>query len=453
MIAKRISIMKRKYAITIEKLVAGGFGLGRLLDDKVVMTPYVLPGEEVIITPYKNRKQYVKARLVEVIKPSLQRSEPLCPLYGRCGGCDFQHIRYDFQPSFKNEIVKDLFLRSQISQHITIPDVFQTPLSSPTFFNYRQRIRLQVKNTIFGFFRPQSHLIENVTKCALARPEINKALADLSKYQNLKGLLTHISAIELLLSPNEERLVLIIHADRKSCPADRAIVRDLLKEIPLIKKAVIDAKEQGVTEIVLKESPADDGLIRFTLPAHATGRKELQLTVEPGGFCQVNLEQNENLVRILLNWAAISPQDRVLDLFCGMGNFSLPIALWAGEVVGFDMQRSAIRSAERNAQLCNINNARFERGTAYQGAKKLIEQKENFDLVLLDPPRQGCIEVIPLIRKLKAKKVIYISCDPATLLRDLLLLAGEGFVLSHLQVVDMFPQTHHIEVITCLNRY
>ena len=142
----------------------------------------------------------------------------------------------------------------------------------------------------------------------------------------------------------------------------------------------------------------------------------------------------------------------MLDLHCGMGNFSLPLALLAKEVVGMDVQRAAIRSAKRNADRANITNCRFEKQTALDGAQALAARGESFDLILLDPPRQGCAEVIPYLSELKAKQLVYISCDPATLARDLDKLAAQGFSIKRLGLVDMFPQTHHMEVVTQLER-
>jgi 23S rRNA (uracil1939-C5)-methyltransferase len=176
------------------------------------------------------------------------------------------------------------------------------------------------------------------------------------------------------------------------------------------------------------------------------------MTIEPGGFCQVNGGQNENLIALVLEWAKVDAGHKVLDLFCGMGNFSLPIARHAASVVGMDLQRSAIRSAERNAKINGMVNCTFSQHAAREGAEHLVHGGEKFDLVLLDPPRQGCAEVIPLLTEFGAAQIIYISCDPATLCRDLLLLEQEGYAVEKMKMVDMFPQTHHLETIVSLRR-
>ena len=166
----------------------------------------------------------------------------------------------------------------------------------------------------------------------------------------------------------------------------------------------------------------------------------------------MNLEQNQNMIHRVLEWAALEGGERVLDLYCGMGNFSLPLAGVAGEVVGMDAHGASIRSAGRNAHLNNMRNCRFEKSSALAGAKRLAAGKAAFDLVLLDPPREGCAKILPYIPQLGAERLIYISCDPATLARDLLRLVEYGYAITRLALVDMFPQTHHMEVMALLER-
>ena len=189
----------------------------------------------------------------------------------------------------------------------------------------------------------------------------------------------------------------------------------------------------------------------MALPEDLGGR-ELVLRFEAGGFCQVNHQQNERLIRQLLAWAQVNQGDAVLDLFCGMGNFSLPLALAARQVVGTDLQRSSIRGASANAQANHLTNCLFRQAAALDAVREFKKVAEPFDLVLLDPPRLGCREIMPYLPDLGAAKIIYISCDPATLVRDLALLQGHGFGLRKLRGIDMFPQTCHVESIALLGR-
>jgi 23S rRNA (uracil1939-C5)-methyltransferase len=192
-------------------------------------------------------------------------------------------------------------------------------------------------------------------------------------------------------------------------------------------------------------------MIRLTLPA-GKGQEPVSLAVEPGGFYQVNQEQNEQLITLLLDWAAVGREQRVLDLFCGVGNFSLPLARKASQVTGMDLQGSAIRSAKRNASLNMLDNVDFTKMDAAAGARFLAGQGEHFDLLLLDPPRTGCREVLPQVAALAPETIIYISCDPATLARDLGDLLALGYGIKKMRLFDMFPQTSHLETMVLLSR-
>lgn len=434
---------------TIEKLVSGGYGLGRLPDGKVVLAPLVLPGEEVRLKPVRGRKDYVEARLLETIQPSPRRIEPACQYYGRCGGCDFQHLDTESQLLFKAGILKEQLLRSGvIASEEQLSGIWSAPLPSPNTFGYRQRIRLQVDEAGRpGYFQFRSHTVEPIKTCPLACPEINKVLQEALSLTPMNRLLRNCRSVEFFLSPDDCRVILYLHFNRKPRPADLKAARTVQQDITAVKGLVMEAEGRGLFTV----SPETDLDIRITLPAWVAGR-DMVLCCEPGGFYQVNQEANQELVKTVLEWAAVSKKDRVLDLFCGMGNFTIPLALGAGEVVGLDRQRAAIRSAGKNSAAAGLVNCRFEKGAAGEGAARLTAAGELFDLILLDPPRQGCSEAIAHITRLRAARIIYVSCDPATLARDLAALSREGYSLSRIRVLDMFPQTHHMETVALLEK-
>lgn len=442
--------------ITIEKIVSNGHGLGRMPDGMVVLAPLVLPGEEVCVRPLRRRKDYVEARLIEIIRPSSLRVEPTCPHYGRCGGCDFQHVDTANQLRLKSEILKEQLLRAGVAldeRHLS--GIWSDPLPSPRAFGYRQRIRLQVDSDgRIGYFHFRTHTVESIQTCPLARPEINAVLQQALRLAPMEHLLEHCRAVEFFLSPDDGQVILYLHFTRKPRPSDRNAALAVQHNIAEVKGLVMEVEGHGVFPVSSqKKGPETDNNldIRMTLPATSAG-SELVLGCEPGGFYQVNQEANEHLVKTVRKWAAVSGKDRVLDLFCGMGNFSLPLALHAGEVVGLDMQRAAIRSAVKNAASAGLSNCRFEKNAAKKGATDLAASGESFDLVLLDPPRQGCSDVIPYIPQLGAERIVYVSCDPATLARDLAALIRAGYGLSRIRLVDMFPQTHHMETVALLER-
>ena len=447
--------MSDLYELTIDKIVAGGLGLGRRADGVVVLVAHVLPGERVLVRTVGRRKTYIEAQLVEVLEPAAGRIVAQCPAYRRCGGCDLQHVDYAGQLAVKQNILIETVCRSLKIAAGELAGIVQAPLAAVEPFNYRQRIRLQIDHDSarLGFYRPGTHIVEPVVGCQLARPELNKALQEI-RTQASPALLQLGSSLELLLSAADQAVVVLLNFSRRPRPADLAQARTLIAASSLIKEILFSVPGHGVIASNGKRADSADAvdLLEFTLPMLNQLPKELRLCLEPGGFCQVNQGQNEQLVALLLEWAEVDREHRVLDLFCGMGNFSLPLAVRAGAVIGFDLQRSAIRSANRNAQEAGFMNCRFEAKDARLAAMELAVGTELFDLVLLDPPRGGCAQVVPYLSDLAAEKIIYISCDPATIARDLIGIRAAGFRLDRLRIVDMFPQTHHLEVIARLVR-
>ena len=433
--------------LTIEKIIFGGLGLGHLADGKVALVAQVLPGEKVLIQPTREKKHFLEARLLDILLPSPDRVTPPCPFFSHCGGCDFQHILSEKQP-----ILKDLVLRELVQRQLPLKagqsDIFMLPLSSPLFFHYRQRIRLQVADGEVGFYRFHSHKIQKVDACLLARPELNTVLAHLLANDDFVQLAELLQSIELLLSLGEGRVVILLHMMRKIRPRDKKRIERVVASSLLVKAIIVFVSGHGISGVFFGEQGNSSSLLHFphTLPDGTV----LSMKLEAGGFSQVNQEQNENLIALVLDWADIVSESRVLDLFCGMGNFSLPLARKVKQLVGMDLQRAAIRSAGQNAETNGLKNCRFMKCAAGEGARDLVKNGETFDLVLLDPPRQGCADVISFLSGLQASQVIYISCDPATLCRDLVLLEGEGYSIEKIKMVDMFPQTHHMETIVSL---
>lgn len=435
--------------IAIEKLIIGGAGLGRLPDGMVVHVPQVLPGETVSVKAVSTKKNFMQAGLVEVLEPSVHRVEPSCPYYGHCGGCDFQHIAPEIQAQFKNDILREQLQRTPFQHDVAA--ALTPPLPSPNSFHYRQRIRLQVgEDGELGFYHFQSHAVAIIDHCLLARQPLNDALAWLQNRDDFYQLLAITTSLEMLFSPKDEQVVLLFHITRKPRPTDVKRFKKIVLTSNVIKSVIVLATGYGMvgsygTEKTLK----NQHLLHFTHLLPSGNR--LSMSLEPGGFSQVNLEQNDNLIALVLDWMQVDKQGRALDLFCGMGNFSLPLAQQMAEVVGMDLNRSAIRSAKRNAEANQCGNVFFAKSSAVDGAKGLVESGETFNLILLDPPRQGCAELIPFLPQLKASQIIYISCDPATLCRDLLLLEKEGYRVNKIKMVDMFPQTHHLETVVSLS--
>ncbi len=443
-----------RHTITIDKVVTGGHGLARLASGLVVMVPFVLPGETVAVTLDKQKKGFAEATLLEVLEPSPQRVEPVCRHFRSCGGCHLQHGDYPSQLAIKAAILRDLLSRYREWSTLEIDSICQPVLASPAPFHYRQRIRLQVDDSgRLGFFERRSHAVVEIASCPLAVAELNQVLSELRALAAFGDLMRQAVAVELLLSPSVGQVVVIVHLRRKPRAADQQAARAVSAGIGLVQSVWLSGEGFATSGPygAAEGEGVDPGAITFVLPEDVGGR-HLVLRFEAGGFCQVNLAQNERLVRQLLDWAEIGESDKVLDLFCGMGNFSLPMALIARQVVGTDLQRSSIRGAQANAVSNQLDNCLFRRADAVAAVHEFRKAREQFDLILLDPPRSGCREIIPLLPDLGPEKIIYISCDPATLVRDLSQLHGLGYELRQIRGVDMFPQTCHLETIALLVR-
>lgn len=447
--------------IVIEKVVAGGAGLGHLSDGRAVFVPFTLPGEEVVLRLTRRHKQHGEAEAVRIISPASQRREPPCPLFGTCGGCALQHASYPKQLEIKEAILREILERAGIGGAGRDFPLSATP--APKEFGYRQRIRLQVSDDGSpGFYRPRSHEVVPITTCPLAASAINRVLAILRREPAARQLLAQATAVELVLNlekndAKQDRVVALLHTRRPLRAADRQRAAELCASQQSIQGILFAVPDKAMGPAVTRETGPGGSMdlsalhIRFTIPAAVAGRA-LTLAVEPGGFSQVNPGQNEKMIATLLDWLALTGNEKVLDLFCGMGNFSLPLALRAGSVLGMDLQGAAIRRAVSNAAGNNLTNCTFARKGAEQGAGELAAAGERFDVLLLDPPRAGCREVLPHVADLAPGRVVCISCDPATLARDLVLLRDQGYAIERMQLFDMFPQTSHLETMTLLRR-
>ncbi len=440
--------MATDFTLLIEKLVPGGAGLGRRQDGLVVLSHRVLPGETVRVRGGRRHRDYQEADLLEVLDPSPERQAAACPFFGTCGGCDLQHATAAGQLRIKRQMLAESLLRAGLDPGLEIREV----LASPKPFGYRQRVRLQVDgDRRLGFHRQRSRAVVAIDHCPLAAPELNELLKTLAGGAPLNSLLACTDSLELSLCPETRRVALLFGFTRKPRPADCRAARQLTADLPGQVICLFNAAGQGLFDA--DGSRLDHGDLQFcTLPAEITGRGPLTLAWEVGGFSQVNVEQNMALIRLVLGWAAPKTGQQILDLYCGMGNFSLPLALHGAEVLGIEGQGSAVRSGRRNAERNGLANCRFEKAAVEKGVDRLLAAGARFDTILLDPPRAGAPDIVGRLHAFEARRVIAISCDPATLARDLATLQAGGYQVRTVQPVDMFPQTHHLESCALLER-
>ncbi len=445
--------MKNTQSVVIEKIVNGGLGLGRLQDGRVVLVDKALPAEEVRIKIWQEKKKFLYGEIVSVEKAHPERIHAPCPWYGQCGGCDLQHCTYDLQLRIKTAIVEDLFQRQFTQNPSEFPIPVRTTLASPAAFGYRQRIRLQVdRDGRLGFAKYHSHSLVPIQRCLVAHDELNMALENLQKDDDGTKLLAQCRAVELLFNPISSRVVCLFHLQRPPRPADIRQARDLAGRAAQIEAVFFTGDGFALTGPIGHDSEQSDFTLKMRLKFCPDKDRTLELGWEVMGFCQVNLEQNDRLIRHVRKLCDLKGRESVLDLFCGMGNFSIPVAMRAHSLVGVEGQGSAVRSAVRNSRAAGLTNTSFHKSPIHEACRELAGQNKVFDCLVVDPPRQGVPGLAGELAALTGHKMVYISCDPATLFRDLQALCQHGLTLVHIQPFDMFPQTHHIETVVVLEK-
>jgi 23S rRNA (uracil1939-C5)-methyltransferase len=439
--------------IRIEKIVNGGFGLGRLDDGRVVLVGKVLPDELVNIAVAEDKKQYLAAESAAIVEPHPARIKPPCRWYGTCGGCDLQHCDYPEQLRIKTAIIRDLALRRFPETGATLLSLLRDILPSPSPFGYRQRIRLQVDTGgRAGFLGFRSHRIIPIGSCLVAADELNMVLAELPRTAGYTGILKNCREIELLLNPISSKVVCLFHLKRRPRPTDIRHADAITATIPLLERVFFCGTDFPPAGPFGSGTDAPSNTLRMVLPPFRSDGPPITLGWEVGGFCQVNLRQNVRLIGHILQDCGLRAGDSVLDLFCGMGNFSIPVACRTASLLGIEGQGSAVRSARANSTKAGLANTIFEKGPIHDACRRLARQGRVFDFVILDPPRQGVPDLASELAALTGRNLVYISCDPATLFRDLFALTRHGLAIRHIQPVDMFPQTHHIETVVLLEK-
>jgi len=426
-----------EHTLTIKKVIAGGKGLGTLADGMVVMVPGVLPGETVTVCETKTHRGFKEARLVRIEQATPERVVPPCPYYGRCGGCDLQHASYPAQLLIKAQILRE----SQERAHLELPQVSST-LPSPLPFGYRSRVRLHLdRSGRLGFHQGASNTVIPIDRCLLAVEPINRVIAALADDGWPGRLAERIAAVELIHSPADGRVFLVLQPRpglRTPLPADL-----LARMRPLADEVILETPGRAPNPQPPPPLSQAFALLKFTY----------RLSWDHRCFFQVNSEQNPRLIGLALECLPQQPRPfTALDLFCGMGNFSIPLALVGAAVTGVEHNRSSIHWAEENSRAAGLATTRFLAADVEQQINALVADKARFDCILLDPPRQGLGKAAALLPRLAPERILSISCDPATLARDLSLITPGGYRLTRLIPVDMFPQTHHIESVALLER-
>ena len=433
--------------VLIEKLVHGGEGLARLPDGQIIFVPDVIPGERVRVKITQDRGDYALAQVLEILEPSSKRKSPLCEYFGSCGGCQFQHLPYEDQLREKLQIFKETLSRlGKIEE-----DLIKGISPSPKDFHYRNRLQFHVhqETGALGFLKRRSHDLVPVRYCHLTTAEINEVLARLPEIPAWKRLHPYIKRVNLGLSPLENKVVMLFWT--KVPPRDEDLY-EILSEISVLK-AIFYWVRGPKPEGPYPSGAPFKGRRLFPAPQEITGlKKDQYFLASAGAFTQANWDINLALISYVKKMAGVQPEEKVLDLHCGIGNFLLPLAVSSGKGLGVDTDHRAISDGRENALNWGLNGVELRVSSAIEALIDLFKEAESFPVVILDPPRGGCKEILRFLPDVACDRLIYVSCDPPSLARDLRLLREKGFLIEEIMAFDMFPQTFHLESATLLRR-
>jgi len=412
----------QKVSLLIEKLLYGGSGLSHIGSIACFIAD-VIPGETVLAEITAVKRQYATASLTAIVEASAQRVTPPCDVFGTCGGCQWQHLDYCGQLHWKRLIVRECLER--------IGGIHDTPvlepLSSPAMLQYRSRTNLKVSSSrvpAIGYFQRGTHRVIPVTFCPLLADSLNQALAYcISRCAKNSTLLRSIDEIQLLLAGCSNE-VLISFCNKS-----------------IIKSCLLFAPGTSQHAAILAESSLPSAGLFFHDAIMGISFSRSPLT-----FYQINREQNAAMISAALHYLAPAAGQNILDLYCGCGNFSLFLAREGASIVGIDTSRNAITEAISNAAANELHNCVYACGDVEKIIPRFLSTR--FNSVLINPPRRGCSPgILNHISRITPRIIVYISCNPATLARDLKLLIAAGYHIESIQPVDMFPQTYHIETI------
>ncbi|MEK9162255.1 MAG: class I SAM-dependent RNA methyltransferase [Chloroflexota bacterium] len=398
--------------LTLTTMSNGADAIGRH-EGKAIFVPFAIPGETVRVEIVEDKPTFARAKLIEVIAPSPDRVTPVCKHFGVCGGCQWQHISYEAQLKWKKQVVIDQLFRIG---GITSPNVLDT-IPSPSPLHYRNHVQFsQTEDGKLGFM--SSAGVVPISECHIAHPDI------MALFNQLDIEKLDVDRIGVRVTSDE---AMIVFESESGEPPDVEIDLD-------VSVAAVNKRGEALTMI------GSDHLVQTIL-----GR---DFRISAASFFQVNTAQAETLIEVAITALGVSDGDTVLDLYCGAGLFTAFIAEKAARVIGVESYESAVGDAEVN--LNEFNNVELFESPAEMAMDHLV--KESVQRVILDPPRAGCDKrVLDALIKIAPQRIVYVSCDAATLARDAKRLIGAGYKLESATPLDMFPQTHHIEIIAIFN--
>ena len=429
--------------VTIESLDQEGRGIAHA-DGKVIFIEGALTGERVTFSSYRKKPSFENAQVTAVLKPSFMRVEPKCIHFGVCGGCSMQHLEPRAQVAAKQRVLEDNLERiGKVKPETILSPIYGLP------WGYRQRARLSVRHvlkkgkTLVGFREKRGSYVADMSRCEILPPKISGLIPLLAQMIDGLSIREHLAQIEVACGDNVDVLVLRVMAPPTA--GDEAVLR-----------AFADAhgiqfwlQPKGLDSIY-PFHPLDAPALTYTLPEFA-----VEMPFAPTEFTQVNSALNRVMVHRAIRLLDPQPGERIADFFCGLGNFTLPIARSGAQVLGIEGSEALVKRAAQNAAHNGLSGkTEFQAMNLFEMDEAALAQLGKFDKWLIDPPRDGAAELVKAITPETApRRIVYVSCSPATLARDAAeLVQAHGYVLKAAGVMNMFPQTSHVESIAVFEK-
>lgn len=439
--------------LTVDAVTSEGSGIGRC-DGFPVFLAGAAPGDTVRAHIIKAKRTYAVGKILDVLSPAPCRIASDCPISAQCGGCTFRHMRYEAELEEKWERVRDALRRIG---HLDC--VVQAIVPAADTAAYRNKAQYQVRReqgkTRIGFYAPRSHRVIDCPGCRLQPEEFNHALQvfrtwmeeyEVSAYEES----SHTGLIRCLylrkgFATGEMMACVVVNG--RELPHWEALLHQLRREIPNLVSLQLNCNRRetnvilgGETHVLWGRDAIEDTLLG------------MRLRISPHAFYQVNHAQTEQLYRLAGEAAGLTGRETVLDLYCGTGTIGLSMAKGAGQIIGLESVPQAVEDARENAKRNGIFNAQFHCADAAEGAQMLEQNGIRPDVIVLDPPRKGCdAQLIGCTVRMRPDRIVYISCDPATLARDLALFQQQGYTVRRVTPVDLFPRTAHVETVVLLS--
>lgn len=423
---------------TITALSHDGRGVAHI-DGKTVFIFGALPGEKVTFHYTKRKNNYDEGNAVKIHIKSPQRQNAKCQHFSTCGGCHLQHFSHESQIEHKQKVLLELL---QHQANIQPKEILSPIVANP--WGYRRKARLSVKylakkeKLVVGFHEKNGRFVTDMERCEVLHPSVGQYIRQLRELLMQLNARAHIPQIEIAVGNNTTAMIVRHLLDLNDEDLQRLTI------FAQRYNFYVFLQPESLNSIHLFYPKTVNSLLTYSLSKY-----DIELKFYPEQFIQINQHINEQMIAQTLSLLQLQPTDKVLDLFCGIGNFTLPIGKYCAKITGIEADTKAISQAKRNAELNHIRNCQFFCADLFQDCSHMSWANIHYDKIFLDPPRAGAKEILQHINKWKPSQILYVSCNPMTLARDTKILIQKGYQLNTAGIMDMFPHTQHVEVM-CL---